>query len=319
MIVKEGITDISASEGDIKRFSRICKLIGNQKRALSRKKVVELIKNQIGLTNDNVIGRHISILEKVGVLENTEGMYLLSSYGKALFYFVENSNKLNLSEKIFYFNIFFSNIFGQLFLLLITINDSPRESRNNIIIKYFENENLMLWKKKTIMENLKIFIMKKEVSSFFENKFGCMEKWLRELNLVEKKQNSLKLTQYGKRCLEKIDATLAKKGKINVELFEIASSLLDSEAITFNFHNSGHKQNFINLFKEAYLKFVTELNVSDLKAMRMWISVELLIKYNIILEENEFESMFNDLYNEGIVRSIMVDRKGRPSLVTINN
>ena len=318
--ISEGITDITTSEGNLKRFSQICKLIGDQRRALPRSKVVQLIKEQIGLTNAKVIGRHISILEKLSILENKEGMYILSSEGKVLYNFIEDlqdKNALSPCEIAFYFRMLFTHFFGQLYLLLKTIDDHKGKARDDIIIKYFENEDLKLWKKETVNENLRMFREKGKVSGFFENKFRCMEKWLYDLKFIEKTKKSLKLTYEGKKCLVEIDKITAQKKEINDEIYGIASSLLNLKPDPFDFENPEHKKNLIGLFKEAYLKFEAKLRLSDLKAIRCWICVILLTKYNIILEEKEFDFLLNALSREGVIRSVMVGRNGRPSFVTI--
>lgn len=185
--ISEGITDITTSEGSLKRFSRICKLFGDQGRAMPRNRVVQLIKDQIGLKSDKVIGRHISILEKLSIIENKEGMYILSSEGKVLYDFVEdlkNNNELNSYEITFYFRTLFTHLFDQLYPLLKTIDKYNGKGRDFIIIQYFENEDLKLWKKRTAKINL-------------ENKFRCMEKWLQTLNI--KMLNNFKIIIEGDR------------------------------------------------------------------------------------------------------------------------
>lgn len=307
--ISEGITDITTSEGNLKRFSRICKLIGDQGRALPRSKVVHLIKEHIGLTSAKVIGRHISILEKLSILENKEGMYILSSEGKALYDFIEDlqdKNKLSSCEIAFYFKMLFTHLFGQLYLLLKTIDDYKGKARDVIIIKYFENEDLKLWKKETVNENLK-------------HKFRCMENWLQALNLVVKRENFIELTEEGKNVLYMIEGIGIEVKDVKARIFYLANNLIYSKDVEgFSYKIPEHRNIFNSLLKSSYNKFQVGFELADIKAMEIWICIKMLNDFKIIIEGDRFYNLLNQLWRESaIVRSMMTGRDSKLAYISL--
>lgn len=307
--ISEGITDITTSEGNLKRFSQICKLIGEQGRALPRSKVVQLIKEHIGLTNAKVIGRHISILDKLSIIENKEGMYILSSEGKALYDFIEDlqdKNKLSSCEIAFYFKILFTHLFGQLYLLLKTINDHKGKARDDIIIKYFENEDLKLWKKETVNENLK-------------NKFRCMEKWLQALNLIVKRENFIELTEEGKNVLYRIEGIGIEVKDVKARILYLASNLIYSKEVEgFSYKIQEHRNIFNSLLKSSYNKFQVGFELADIKAMEIWICIKMLNDFKIIIEGDIFYNHLNQLWRESaLVRSMMTGRDSKLAYISL--
>lgn len=310
----KGITDITSSEGKLERFSQICKLIKPRQR-FERVRLIALIKENIGLTNVGVISRHIRILQKLSIIEDIEGIFILSSEGKVLYQFIDemrNVKKLSFKEKLLYFRLLFTSATDQLVALLEIINKD--KSRNEIIIEYFKKKLVqeLWWKsKKTIQKNLTKFEKNKDISQFFENKFRCMEMWLKSLNLLEKKHNYLKITPTGEAIL--IDAQKYKKVSNN-KIYELSSKLLNKPAVNFDYKK--HKNTFLDLLNEAYSRFVSESNRGDLRAMKSFISINLLIK-NIVIEEKKFNQVLQKLWSEGKIRSVMADRKGKPAYIVI--
>lgn len=307
--ISEGITDITTSEGNLKRFSQICKLIGDQERALPRNRIVQLIKDQIGLTNDKVIGRHISILEKLSILENKEGMYILSSEGKALYDFIEDlkdKNELSSYEITFYFRTLFTHLFGQLYRVLKKIDKHKERGRDFIIIQYFENDDFKLWKKETAKKNL-------------ENKFRCMEKWLQTLNLLDKRKNIIKLTEEGKLLLYRMGEFEIDVKDIETRIFLLASNLLYSKKVDeFSYEISEHQNIFNSLLKSSYNKFQVGFDLADIKAMEIWICIKMLNDFKIRIEGDRFYNLLNQLWRESaIVRSMMTGRDSKLAYISL--
>jgi len=307
-----GITDITSSEGNLKRYSKICKLIKSQ-RALKRNKIIEIVKNT-GLTNDKVIGRHIDILQKIKLLENIGGVYILSSEGKSLCELIDkNTNKLGLNEKFFYFKqLFTTETLDQLVTLLETIIENKHKPRKEIILAYFNtNFAQRVWNKITIQKNLRIFKEKRIISRFFENKFRCMEMWLLQLDILEKKRNHLQVTLIGSTALAKIKKY---EKELNDKIYEVISVLLTNQIKKFDYEQD--KNIFIKLFKKAYFLFKVQSNISDIKAIQSFVCINLLTE-RLLLEEKEFNEVIQKLWKEEIIRSVMPGRDGKPAYVVL--
>jgi hypothetical protein len=318
----KGISDITSSEGKLKRFSQICKLI-TLSGAMKQTELIQLIKAQMKLTNEKVIGRHINIMEKLGILKKLEGGgYLISGKGKALVDLVGDigmqEKQLTLAEKIFYFQRLFINASSQLFLFLETINKKGGMPRDRIVVSYFTEvlaRRLKIWKEDT----LKIFLRKSKrnrmVPRSLENRFTCMEMWLRDLELLTKiplrdqpRNSTLYLTEIGKSVFQ-------EQPNLEKGMFGFCSVFVGQKPYSLPRFNFYEDQNvFINLFKVAYLKFErAELRLADVEAIRLWICINLLIKHSIIMEEEDFNSSINLLVKKRLIRSVISGRDGTPA------
>lgn len=322
----KGITDISPEEGELTRLSKICKLIYRQQKPLARDELfqlikkgrLQLIKKDRGLENEKVIGRHIRILEVLKILQRIEGKYILSSHGEVLSEFTEEKDKLNLYEKIFYLRSFLNEkrLLPQLYLLLYTANGNKDKSRDDIIIEYFKNVlewRLNLWKREIIQTNLKR-TRTNNIPSFLKNKFGCIEKWLWHLNLVEKRGNLLKLSSNGEKFVLNIHEFFRE---IEDKSYEISSILIQNTPSKFEYGRD--KEHLLDLLEESYKKFKRpDIDIADLRAMKSWICTKFLADSHIILEEKKFDSLLNTLIEEKVVRSVMVGRDGKISRIILN-
>lgn len=312
----KGITNITHIEGKLERFSKICKLIKPHQR-IKRKKLVSLIKDKIGLTNNTVIDRHINVLKKFGIILVIEETIILSSEGKVFYQFINekaDSKKFSLKEKLFYFRLLFTSATEQLVTLLETINENKDKTRKDIIIEYFNKKLVqnVWWRSKNILQkNLAKFEESKSVPEFLEKKFKCMEMWLESLSLLERKNNFLKITNIGEIILAK-----AKEYNmiLNDKIYELTSKLVIKPMDNFDY--SKHKSMFLLLLKESYPKFISESNLSDLIAIRSYILVNLLLK-NLVLEEKKFNEVLQELWSDGVIRSVIANRKGKPAYIVI--
>lgn len=316
-MMTSGISDISSSEGRLQRFTLICKLIRSE-RGLTRKKVEDLIKKRIGspFHHRKVIQRHLIILEKIGVIENKGGIYLLSSEGKALYELTNKSsilNELSFNERAFYFRIMFTSVLkDQLIKFLEVIREHAYEERKKIIFHYFSTELARnLWNRSTVERNLTRLHESGKIPTFFENKFRCTEMWLEDIGLVVREKNRLSLKEEGKKVLDETN----KVGDIRHEIYGLIGRILVCNVTSF--HYDKHKHVFLEILREAYPRFKTELDSSDIRALRTFICINLL-KKKIALEEEEFDVVVKNLSLEGVVKSVMLGRDGKPTYITLS-
>lgn len=310
-----GISDITSSEGKLERFTKICELIGSEKR-VARNRVEKLIQKRIGspFHNRKVTQRHLVILEKMGIIGKMGEIYVLSSEGKALYELVRKSsrpNGLSLEERVFYFKMLFTSVLkNQLIKLLEVICEHESEERRKIIGHFFRTELARnLWNKTVIERNLTR--LGGRIPTFFQNKFGCMELWLKDLGLMKRLKQKIELGTGAKTFLAKV----AKEGNLKDKIYELIGIALTCEAIPFDYVK--HKDEFLQIFKEAYLLFKTQADISDIRSIRTFVCINLLMK-KIKMEEKEFDVAAEKLWKEGIIRSIMLGRDGKPAYVVLS-
>lgn len=319
--VIQGISDITSSEGKLRRFTRICKLL-YPSRVLSWGEVVQLVKEKLRkenqrreLTNEKVIGRHLGIMERLKMLKKMEGGgYVLTGEGEVLYDLTKDVNEfqipLDVIEKIFYFDSLFSNVSPQIYLLLESVQKNPNKQRNEIIAYFFNRilvERLLLWSSNTIKRGLRKYNAYNELPRGFENRFECMEMWLRDLGLLARENLEPKVTRAGKKVLLK-RKDIEKFGRT----FRIGSVFITGEPNSLpSFSYQKQKKVFLKLFKTAYSKFESPgLGMSDAKAIRKWICIKLLTNYQLTLEKIDFNVIVNQLVDEGVVRSALSGRDG---------
>lgn len=322
-LYKKGISDITSSEGNLKRFSRICKLLHSQK-LITWAEIITLIKDKliknskVELTNEKVIKRHIMIMINLGILESRDGGIIISSEGKVLFELLKNDNRndeLILTEKIFYLRALFINVFFQLYTLLKTIKKNEERSKYLIIIDYFSriiNSPFQLWRKETLRRGLDIFYTRQKIQRGLENKFECIRNWLRQLELLDRR--NLILSKYGLSLLNDIEQ---RGHNLSERIYEIANMYLDDNSkigifSRLNYYNEEHRDLFIKLFRTAYSLFeIPQLKMSDIKAIRRYVCIKIISDYKITIEEKDFNQLINNLLKDNIVKTIMSgdDRK----------
>lgn len=320
----KGISDIVETEGNLPRFTKICQAL--QKRKLyTWNEIKSLVKEVTALKNNKPIKRHIEVFKKIGILEQRDDMYMLSSEGKSLLELIKDEileEELTISEKIFYFRAFFNNALYQLYILLKTIDQKhnltdPKE----MIVDYFRNvikSPLRIWQKDSLRRDIEIYESWGKLQRGIKNKFGCMKRWLMDLKLLESKE--LILTSIGKEVLEDLE----KQGLVDIEerIFSIANIYIKSTGKVnylprFDYSKKIHKRLILDLFERAYTLFETqELGVSDAKSIRCFVCIKVLKKHNITLEENSFNNIINELARCGIIRSLMTGREGKLAYIS---
>ncbi|MEM3612660.1 MAG: hypothetical protein QW090_04815 [Candidatus Bathyarchaeia archaeon] len=312
-----GISDISSSEGKLRRYTLLCKIIRSEKK-LTRKKLESLAEEKIGppFKNKTVLQRHLTILEKMGLIERFEDLYTLSSDGKALCELTpdyQNITHLSFEEKAVYLKaLFTSSLRYQLIEFLEVVQLHSDKDRREIISNYFSTELARsLWSEITIEKNLKRLNETGKIPTFFENKFRCMEMWLEDVGLIKKEKNKILLNPFVNKFLEKIKNESLIKSKI----FEIMGTVLINNGVVFSY--SMHRGEFLIKFKEAYQLFKSESNISDIRAIMAYVCVSLL-KSGIILEEDSFYETIKVLWSEGLVKSVMLGRDGKPAHVLLS-
>lgn len=326
----DGITDLTTTEGRLRNFSRICKHVF---RIHEYHQLLETIKSDpyIRRRSEKVINRHLKILEKWRIIRYQNSGYYLDDNGEVLYNIVkdieDSKEELDLMEKIFYFITMFTGVtFAQLSLFLRTIDKEEGQKKNEIMVKYFKlflRIQTKLWMRSSIEECLTKYRKSGHFPRSYENKFDTMKMWLEELGLIK----GLSITRIGRKILNEIDPNDELLSKINIlqkrtvhNIYKLARFFLKNcITIEFNYASKDHWELFIKIFKEAYMRFLRPtLGFSNIRSIRRWVPLRLLVDYGIIFEETEFDSFLYKLRRRGIVKSLILGDDGKVAFVRLN-
>ena len=321
-LYSKGISDMVETEGNLPRFTKICQQLHEHK-LYGWDEIIPLVKKVTGFKHYSPVQRHIAIFKKLGILEQKDAAYILSSEGRALLELVKNESlgeRLTLPEKIFYFKAFFSNAFHQLFLFLQTVNQKRNlPSQKEIIVDYFRriiNSRYRVWQKESLRRDIEIYESRAHVQSGLQNKFGCMKAWLQHLELLE--GGDLAISSLGKEVLKGLEKNSGLD--INERIFAIANIYLTGKVNSlspFDYSKNGHKCIFLEMFELAYSLFETrDLGISDAKSIRCFVCIKMLIDHHLTLEEKSFNNIVNDLVNCQTIRSLVTGRDGKLAYIS---
>lgn len=319
------ITDITSTEGNLQTFSAICAILDLNKYSFSQflPRIVHVIQSE----SSKVVSRHLRIMEKLSIIEKKGNVYTLSAEGRAFFDLLPKEqlvrNSLTDYEKVFFFRWLFSRYYPQIAYFLEALSEFPQE-RKILILKYFSKileSPVKSWRKETIEKSLGI-LREGKISSFFANKFGCVEGWIKHLGIVK---NTV-LTLEGNRLVNKLtdegflpfsNETLKMVNKMKENLHLLASTLLRKRTTEcFNHENTEHVSLFRSLFMESLPRFSVEPKMTNLGSIRSWVCCKFLVDHGVILEYTHVNTLVEELWREGVIRSVMSDQTGRPTYVT---
>jgi len=309
------LTDITTSEGNLTRLSLICEIIARIRTSDSTE-LFKTIKEETGLTNNKVIGRHLHILTTLGLVTKVFGTYLVTSSGKALVKFhAKGSNVLNKTEKIMFFKSFFCSIPEQLYWVIHTIGKKHRAGINENAIEYFYSSPARaIWLKTIDRAVRKKFDKDRPLTRGMINKFETMLYWLSQLDFV-KKQEIIRLTEKGLKLLRIFPANANAK-ELSVKVYSIATQLYNEENFQ-QYDQNIHKKELINVLREAYQLFRGEQDLSDLIAIQEFTSA-IFASSGIILEQTRFYEIIQELALDGTVKSIILGRDGKPAFLVMD-
>lgn len=320
MIIEElytkGIADIVETEGNVPRFTKICQELHEHK-LYTWDEIIPVVKKLTGFTRHSPVQRHIAIFKKLGIFDQRDAAYILSSEGRVLLELTKDKaleERLTLPEKIFYFRTFFSNALYQLFIFLQTVNQKQNlADQKEVVVDYFRriiNSPFKIWQKESLRRDIEIYESRGHLQSGLENKFGCMKAWLKHLGLLEGK--GLVLSPLGKEVLKDLDNNGLDIGQ---RIFAIANIYLTGKVGSlscFDYSENKHRDLFLELFGLAYSLFETrELGISDAKSIRCFVCIKVLLDDHLTLEEKSFDNIVNELARSHIIRSLVTGRDGK--------
>ena len=307
-----GISDITSELGQLSKFVQICTDLpeGTYTRDNLTKSVLEIL----GTKNLNSASRFVTISEKFGLLENLEEVYRLSALGKVLVILAGSDRKVfaEPERNILFIGIMHSPARDQLLTLLQSVSVEGSHGKRAVMKHFFSNDYVKrVWRPAVVNKNLRK-LEEGEIPSFFQNKYGCLEHWLLDLQFLSADKDSRLLTSYGKRVLGN-KASLQDEARFEMATLGIVYGFAERP---FDF--SVEKQHFLALFKEGCAVFSGASGLIDMKALRILLAIRFL-RVGVLLTANDFDSAVKQLSRDGIVDSVMLGKDGKPAYLTLVN
>jgi len=313
--IKSYLTDITTSEGNLSRHSLICEIIGRTKfhdSATLFRKIAE----EAGITNSKVIGRHLHILETIGLIIKAPETYLATSRGKALVKLrSRNIGVLNNAEKTVFFKSFFTNIPEQLYWAIYVIGKNEKATLEKNAIEYFyysPAKNIWI---KTIERAIRREQYKaRPLTRGMINKFETMLYWLSQLDNIRRGYR-VWLTDNGLKMLDAFP-TDGNFREFSSRIYHITAQLYGNQNIQY-FDLTRHKSDLVKVLREGNQLFRGEHGLSDLVAIQEFTST-VLATSGIVLEEKKFYETIQELGLDGTIKSIILGRDGKPAFLIMD-
>lgn len=303
------LTDITTSEGNLSRYSLICKIIAGTK-FHDRARLVRMIAEKAGITHPKVIGRHLHILRTLGLIVETPETYLITSRGKALVKLrSQQVGVLSKAERTVFFKSFFTHIPEQLYWVIYVVHKNERATLEKNAIEYFYfSPAKKIWIR-TVKRAMRRRENKTSLPRGMRNKFETMLYWLSQLGIL-KKGNKVWLTENGAKILEAFQRNV--RG-FSARVYGMAALLYGDQNIQL-FDVTRHKNDLIKVLREGNRLFRGEQDLSDLVAIQEFVSA-VFATSGIVLEERRFYEIIQELWIDGIIKSIIVGRDGKPAFL----
>jgi len=312
------LSDLTTSEGQLTRFTQICHALRPEGK-LRGDRLAGLTRERVGLTNIKVIRRHIRVMEVLNLIDYEDGLYSLSSEGRALWALTpgEPSRILSLAEKILYLRSLAIRVPIQFTSVLTAISENTGQPREHIINSYGKRllNHLIPWKDAETIR----FRLSKEPPSIprkLQNNFDCLLLWLKQMGLVDAKR--LRTTKLG----EELARAQATQGMEHMKtIYRVASAYVCGEPgclPEFDYQSKKQRERFLSLFNDAYALFeLPELRVSDVVSMRLYVCIKLMVEGHPLLDELSFGQLIRTLSHEGTIQSVMTGRNGKLAYISL--
>ena len=314
----EGISDITSTEGNLKNFTRICHLLGEK--TVERKLLVVQIREttEIRRKNEKVIERHLSILEKIQLIESEGEFCRLSPFGKMLY---QHSKELDLSksglsepEKLLYFKILSTGkTLPQLALLLYTMDNNKDVTKEELIYRYNKNylkTHLLIWNRSTLERRLHEYETAQKLRRPEQNRFDCMIQWLKDIGMI----SGNRLNQSGINFLkfqpisdiQSMDWSEYRE-RIFEQIFYLGTFVLkNSHFEKFNINSEKHTKSFLKYVGDAFILFGNK-SAKTLSSIYFtnWVPDGLLLHESLYCSKEIIDALIDCLCHKKIIVSVM--------------
>ena len=318
MLKEIGLSNITTSEGNLKKISKICEIIKfNQVR---KDLVIKNIKKSIQrLTNEEVIKRYLFLSEKLGFIKflNNDNVKLTDEGEALVLYLTKNnvsSEKLSYFEKILFLQQILIHMRIHILKLLEVIK--KYDKKEDIILNYFLDADIKKsYNILTIDKNIrKLQKSIEEISSEKDKKkkerniiprtlgnfFQPMKVWLISLDVLEKSKSELRLTEKGLGILNSKEQ----------DIYFLLKRYTDAGKIENYFSN----EKISNKLLASIRMYRRETEIVNFIPIKIIFFIELLEK-NLFIEPKKIYDVLRHLVDSKDIRSLIVGREGLPSRI----
>jgi len=301
------------------RLTWVCRHVDNHQVTTSA--LEGSISDRLGLKNRKVIGRHISLLLRLNLLQRVNGYLTTASDGQVLVEMARDAGlidkELSVGERILYLRALILEASWQIHQMLRTATVGHALDSNSKTIDYFrayQEKGPVIWNRNSIERAIQSSLNSGRISSSLRNKYKCVEKWLIQLRLLDKEPSQHNLTRSGRLVLDEIEKV---ESPLSSRIFWICASLIpDAEKQRFQIEDQNHLNDAENLLHTAGSLFERKSGMVDYRSAGLFTSVRLLSDKKIVLEEYDFYELLRYLWKAGRIRSIFSGRDGKPAYIT---
>jgi hypothetical protein len=308
-----GIRDITNSESKLVRLLVIASIVDQGYTLVQRLKLQ--VASELGLKSNAVIGRHVRLAEKLGVLIREGDAIRLSGPGRILVEYDDQQGKGHLTDfAIVYFaQELFRVAEAQITRLLDLISEKQNVELDQLAIEYFQRDAFP-WNPQTVRRSLEKYRITREVPRLFVHKVSCMVGWLRDLGLVSE-ERTCRLTAEGRRVCSLLRSSKSAKEAGLVYLSGLVVGLTSIRRL--DTMESPSAESLIGSVAGIASSIKSEYEIVDYGAARFLVTSKVLLEKHLAVEEAMFYELVRKEWERGMIRGILAGRDGRPSGIVI--
>ena len=309
-----GLTEFTDSESKLSRLVRITSMAVDQPRPFAT--LVRLSKAQIALNNISVVDRHVRLARRLRLLEKSNDRFRATDRAKALLKLdgpPSSSESLSQYDKVFFTQALLQEAPVQLLILMKAIEHEQGRPWGSVVIEYFKHYEYLPWKHQTIVRSLSSYEMSGHVPRLLEHKVSAMAGWLRDLGLTAPR-GPPRLTQSGDMLLSHWSMDRHTLDLEPLQAARIVCGIAQAKEFTIRPFDTSIIERATEILRTSPAPF----GMVSYEYARFRVTCSLLVESGIVLNENIFRALVDDLWKKGVVRSILMGREGKPEAITLD-
>lgn len=310
-----GITDVTSSESHLPRLVAILQMFSGG--PIPPGALAARVGREFSLNSSAVVSRHLRLGERLQLWSRSESLVVSTGKGRALLRLLRatgSQDSFGPPARIIIGAELFSVADIQLGRLVETIDAHEGTPLNAIALAYFRQHTDLPWERRTIRASLESFAETGKVPRLFEHKILAMVGWLRDLGALSS-QGSIRLSRAGTLIRHSWDA---KAGRFRDSPMRLSAYLaVGTESQYPDPHDSDLAATIIQRIRALYHRHPSGLGMIDFDEASTYISTQSLIEKGVVIDERVFYSLIKTAWRDGLVRSIIVGRSGRPAEIMI--
>lgn len=311
----KGLTEFTNSESKLERVLALSYML------MDGPKTPEVLAKragrELGITSLDVLGRHLRLGERLGLLQRSGSLLNSTDAARALRSLDSNrpvtAGGLSPYDKLALAMWLFREADYQLMTLVAVIGASIDAHPASVTVSYFGSTPNLPWPREGIDRNLRAFRASARTPRLWEHKVTAMVAWLRSLGLVkptgvyaltDSGRYALKLWQEGTRTF--------RRSPLRVAAVSTGLSLRDSTP------EAPWPDWLVGDISQRILASRGTLGMISYEYVWLASTLSLVVEKGIVLEADDFYDIVKSLWKAGVLRSILMGRQGRPVALTVS-